>query len=137
MSKNTINSVNINMNKETSDNLFLDLPDFFYSVGIYRHHIAGRIFMEAVFMAAEDLSRLQNITRDIYEPIAKRRNTSITRISKNLRDVRDTIMKYGGAELLEQMTGSRHWRTETPYPHEIIEVFARYVRKHKIPCDIL
>ena len=114
-----------------------NLPEFFYSTGIYRHHVAGRIFMEAVFMAAEDLSRLENIVQRIYGPLARRHGVSTACISKNLRDVRSTIMKYGGAKLLEEMTGSRHWYAETPYPHEIIEVFARYVRKHQIPRSIL
>lgn len=28
------------------------IPEFFYSAGICHHRVAGRIFMEAVFMAA-------------------------------------------------------------------------------------
>ena len=114
-----------------------DLPEFFYSTGIYRHRVAGRIFMEAVFMAAEDPSRLKNLSRSIYEPIAMRHGTTAANVSKNIRDIRDTIMKHGGADLLEAMTGSRHWRAETPYPYEVIEVFARYMRKHQIPQDVL
>ncbi|MCI8505833.1 MAG: hypothetical protein HFI67_06560 [Lachnospiraceae bacterium] len=114
-----------------------DLPEFFYSAGIYRHRVAGRIFMEAVFMAAEDPSRLKNLSRSIYGPIAMRHGTTTVNVSKNIRDIRDTIMKYGGADLLKEMTGSQHWHTETPYPYEVIEVFARYVRKHQIPQDVL
>ncbi len=109
-----------------------DMPDFFYSAGIYRHHVAGQIFMEAVFMAAQDMSRLKNISRNIYEPLARRRHTTAGAVSKNIRDVRSTIMKCGGADLLAEMTGSRHWHVQTPYPYEIIEVFARYVRKNRI-----
>lgn len=121
------------MNKKSINHL----PKFYYSAGIYRHHVAGRIFMEAVFMAAEDLSLLQNITRNIYSPIAKRHGVSTACISKNLRDVRNTIMKHGGADLLEEMTGSRHWHAEPPYPHELIEIFARYIRTHNIPREVL
>lgn len=109
------------------------MPEFFYSAGIYRHRIAGRLFMEAVWMAAEDLSRMQNISRSIYAPIAERHGTTVSTVSKNIRDVRDTIMKHGGADLLEAMTGSRHWHAEKPYPCELIEVFARYVRKNRFP----
>ncbi len=131
MNRKPVNNGNNHTNRTT------DLPEFFYSAGIYRHHVAGRIFMEAVFMAAEDLTRLEHIVEKIYKPIARRRGTSAACISKNLRDVRNTIMKNGGADLLEEMTGSRHWHTEMPYPHEIIEVFARHVRKYKIPQDVL
>lgn len=130
-------NVNYNPIAHADNSQAASLPEFFYSTGIYRHRVAGRIFMEAVFMAAEDLSRLENIARNIYGPIAKRHGVTTGGISKNLRDVRDTIMKYGSAKLLEEMTGSRHWRTENPYPHEIIEVFARYFRNHQIPHNIL
>lgn len=114
-----------------------DMPEFFYSAGIYRHRVAGRIFMEAVFMAAEDTSRMQNVSRRIYGPIAERHGTTVGAVSKNIRDVRDTIMEHGGADLLEAMTGSRHWHTEPPYPCEIIGVLARYIRKQGIPHDTL
>ncbi|MCI9067470.1 MAG: hypothetical protein HFI65_02105 [Lachnospiraceae bacterium] len=77
-----------------------DMPEFFYSAGIYRHRVAGRIFMEAVFMAAEDTSRMQNVSRRIYGPIAERHGTTVGAVSKNIRDVRDTIMEHGGADLL-------------------------------------
>ena len=70
-----------------------DMPDFFYSAGIYRHHVAGQIFMEAVFMAAQDMSRLKNISRNIYEPLARRRHTTAGAVSKNIRDVRSPIMR--------------------------------------------
>ncbi|MCI9485624.1 MAG: hypothetical protein HFI64_01390 [Lachnospiraceae bacterium] len=113
------------------------IPEFFYSAGICHHRVAGRIFMEAVFMAAEDLSHLKNISRNIYAPIARRHGTTVGNVSKNMRDVRDTIMKHDGEALLAEMTGSRCWYAETPYPHEIIEVFARYVRDQKIPHDVL
>lgn len=137
MDKIPTNSKNNDMNRGSSSNQINDMPEFFYSAGIYRHHIAGRIFMEAVFMAAEDLSRLENIAHNIYEPIAERHGISPGCVAKNVRDVRTTIMKHGGADLLEEMTGSRHWHAEMPYPHEIIEVFARYMRKHKISHDVL
>ncbi len=114
-----------------------DTPEFFYSAGIYRHRVAGRIFMEAVFMAAEDTSRMDNVSRRIYGPIAERHGTTVGAVSKNIRDVRDTIMEHGGADLLEAMTGSRHWHTEPPYPCEIIGVLARYIRKQGIPHDTL
>ncbi len=132
MNKKFINNTNNNTNRHTTN-----LPNFFYSARIYRHRVAGRIFMEAVLMAAEDLNRLSNIRQAIYEPIAQRHGTTVNSVSKNIRDVRDTIMKYGGADLLEEMTGSKHWHTEAPYPHEVIEVFARYVRTHGISHDIL
>ena len=35
-------------------------------------------------------------------------------------------MRNGGAALLEEMTGNSCWKKRTPYPKEIIEIFAEY-----------
>ncbi|MCI8465847.1 MAG: hypothetical protein HFI63_08330 [Lachnospiraceae bacterium] len=114
-----------------------DLYELFRSIGVYRHHVAGVIFIDALTMILEDPDRLMHMTKDIYIPIAKKRGTTAKNVSKNLRDVRDTIMKHGGATLLQQMTGQKCWFSEPPYPNELLRVFARYIRVHHIPYDNL
>lgn len=114
-----------------------DLYSIFHTIGIYRHRVAGAVFLDAIRMAAEDPSRLEHINKDIYEPVARLHGSTVSRVSKNIRDVRDTIMKNHGAHLLEQMTGCKNWYVEPPYPNELIEIFARYIRKHHIPYDSL
>ncbi|MCI8550008.1 MAG: hypothetical protein HFI68_05350 [Lachnospiraceae bacterium] len=113
------------------------LYTIFYSTGVYQHRIAGRIFIDAVVMAAEDPFRLTSITANIYEPLARRYHSNVACISKNVRDVRNTIMKNDGAKILMEITGSRRWYAAPPYPNEIIDIFARYIRENHIPYDSL
>ena len=113
------------------------LQTIFYSTGVYQHQIAGRIFIDAVIMAAEDPFRLTSITANIYEPLARRYDSNVACISKNIRDVRNTIMKNDGAKILMEITGSRRWYATPPYPNEIIGIFARYIRENHIPCNTL
>ena len=53
------------------------LQTIFYSTGVYQHPIAGRIFIDAVIMAAEDPFRLTSITANIYEPLAKQYHSNV------------------------------------------------------------
>ncbi|MCI8465846.1 MAG: hypothetical protein HFI63_08325 [Lachnospiraceae bacterium] len=110
-----------------------DLYELFQSVGVYKHHVAGVIFIDALTMILEKPDRLMHMTRDIYIPIAEKRGTTAKNVSKNLRDVRDTIMKHGGATLLQQMTGQTCWFVNPPYPNELLRIFARYIKLHHLP----
>lgn len=97
-----------------------------YSVGVFRHYCGYSYFQDAVFLAVEEPERLQSIQKEIYLPIAKKYQTSIANVEKNIRTVRDVIIKNGGEYLLVELTGCRFWLDKKPYPKELIEIFANY-----------
>ncbi len=97
-----------------------------HSVGVYRYYCGYSYFTDAVLMAAEDPERLQSILKEIYLPIALKYHTTISNVEKNIRTVRDVIMRHGGGELLTDLTGCPCWRTQMPYPKELISLFAEY-----------
>ena len=94
------------------------------SVGIFRHYCGYPYFVLAVAIAAENPDRLQNIRREIYLPVAKLCHAKLANVEKSIRTIRDVMMRNDGASFLEEMTGSSCWRKRTPYPKEIIEIFA-------------
>ncbi len=96
------------------------------SVGVFRHYCGYPHFVLSVAIAAENPDRLQNIRKEIYLPVAKLCHTKLANVEKNIRTIRDIIMRNDGATLLEQMTGSSCWRKRTPYPKEIIGIFAEH-----------
>jgi hypothetical protein len=99
-----------------------------YSVGVFRHYCGFNYFQDAVFLAVKEPERLQNIQKELYLPIAIKYHTRIANVEKNIRTVRDVIMKNGGEDLLTELTGSDFWMNKKPYPKEMIEVFADYFR---------
>lgn len=98
-----------------------------HSVGIYRHYYGYVYFTEAILMAAEEPERLQSIQKEIYLPIALKNHTNISNVEKNIRTLRDVMMRHGGGEFLTKLTGCPYWRTQTPYPKELISLFAEYL----------
>ncbi|MCI8466478.1 MAG: hypothetical protein HFI63_11620 [Lachnospiraceae bacterium] len=96
------------------------------SVGISRHYRGYRYFILAITMAAEKPERLMNIHREIYTPIAQTCCTDPASVEKNLRTIRDVMIRNGGGTLLSQMTGNPCWENKPPYPRELIKIFAEY-----------
>lgn len=96
------------------------------AVGVLRHYCGYPHFVLSVAIAAENPDRLQNMRKEIYLPVAKLCHAKLANVEKNIRTIRDVIMRNGGAALLEEMTGSSCWKKRTPYPKEIIGIFAEY-----------
>lgn len=97
--------------------------------GVNKCYVGYSFFTEAVFMALEDPSRLTGIQKKIYLPISERHNVSMFQLEKDIRTIRDVVMRNGGYELLEELTGCHFPRNSLPYPKELIEIFAEYLRK--------
>ncbi|MCI8464759.1 MAG: hypothetical protein HFI63_02700 [Lachnospiraceae bacterium] len=95
------------------------------SVGVFRHYCGYRYLILAVKLAAREPQRLQNVRKEIYLPVAQMCHTDIMNVEKNIRTVRDVMMRNGGARLLSEMTEDV-WTNNAPYPKEIIEIFAEY-----------
>ena len=96
------------------------------SVGVFRHYCGYPHFVLAVAIAAENPNRLQNIRKEIYLPVARLCHAELANVEKNIRTVRDVIMRNDGAALLAEMTGCSCWKKRTPYPKEIIGIFAEH-----------
>lgn len=110
----------------------LDLYSALHSVGVFSHYRGYRYFVMAVRMAAEKPERMQSIGKEIYMPIAKECGTSPSNVEKDIRTVRDVMMRNGGAKLLAEAAGYPFWGDKPPYPNEIIGVFASYFFENKI-----
>lgn len=99
------------------------------SVGVYAHYRGHHYFLRAVTLVAEEPERLQNVCKEIYLPIAMEWKTSPGNVEKDIRTIRDVMMRNGGDKLLAELTGRPFWRDKSPYPKEIIEIFAGYFKK--------
>ncbi|MCI8376244.1 MAG: hypothetical protein HFI29_12565 [Lachnospiraceae bacterium] len=98
-----------------------------YSVGIYRHYYGYNYFQMAILLAVENPERLQSIRKEIYFPIAKEYQTTIANVERNLRTVRDALVKAGGLEALEALTGCPLPNGKKPYPKDLICIFVDYL----------
>ena len=108
-----------------------------HSVGISKCYTGYPFFVEAIFMTAENPSLLNGIQKNLYLPIAMHHKVSIYRVEKNLRTMRDIVLRNGGYELMEELSGQKLCRDRPLYPKEVIKIFANYVAEnHIFPKDM-
>ncbi|MCI8465728.1 MAG: hypothetical protein HFI63_07710 [Lachnospiraceae bacterium] len=100
-----------------------------FRAGVNQCYAGYPFFVEAVYMALEDPARLSSIQKSIYLPITLRHNITMFQLEKDLRTIRDVIMRNGGYELLENLSGCQFRRKNPPYPKEIIGIFADCLRE--------
>ncbi len=97
-----------------------ELDCLLQSLGITPHYLGYCYLKEAVLMAAEDPDRIRHIRRQIYLPIAIRHQVSLESVEKNLRTVRDVVLKHYDPEAFARLLGFQRQDFETLYPRELI-----------------
>lgn len=80
----------------------------------------------AVEAAMEDMSRLNHITKGLYQDVASEFNTDWKNIEKNIRSIRDTIWAEGERGLLEELCGHRLERK--PTNTQLLKILAEYLQ---------
>ena len=97
------------------------------TTGVFSHYCGYRYFISAVELALEDPTRLQCIHKEIYVTVASEFSTTVSSVERNIRTVRDVMMRNGGHHLLVEMTGCPVWEDKTPYPKDLIAIFCEYL----------
>ena len=100
------------------------LTKFLLRIGVFQCYAGYPYFVSAVEMAIENPWRLSNIRQEIYRPLAARYGVSLSCIEKDIRTIRDVIVRNNGLAILEKMTYYRN----PPFPKEVIQIFAECFR---------
>ena len=99
--------------------------------GISRRYCCYDYFVKCVLKVVENPTRLQNICKEVYLPVAQECNKDVRAIEHGIRHARDILMCNNGVEMLAKMNGANLWHNKTPYPSDMIEVFAFYLLEKK------
>ena len=97
------------------------------SLGINGTYRGYRYLCYGIKLCLEDEDYLLCISKLLYPEIARIFHTSGSSVERDIRTVRDVMMKNGGEQLLIQMTGSPGWADKIPYPRDLIAIFAQYL----------
>lgn len=100
-----------------------------HSAGVFSYYCGYQYFIRSVELAVQNPNRLQSIQKEIYIIVASEFQTSITSVERDIRTIRDVMMKNGGDDLLVEMTGCPAWAHKTPYPRDLIAIFCEYVNR--------
>ena len=105
------------------------LQSLLHTTGVFSYYYGYQYFIRSVELAVQNPERLQSIQKEIYITVASEYQTSIASVERDIRTVRDVMMKNGGEELLVQMTGSHTWVHKVPYPRDLIAIFSEYLHR--------
>lgn len=97
------------------------------SVGVSRSYLGFPYFVSAVEMVLADENCLQDMRGNIYRPLSLQYGVGIRNVERNIRTIRDVILR-NGTGFLTYLTHGQYSEDMKMYPREIIEVCADFVR---------
>lgn len=101
-----------------------------HTTGVFSHYCGYQYFVRTVELAIQNPTRLQCIHKELYVTVASEYSTSVASVERDIRTVRDVMMRNGGHELLAEMTGCTVWSDNKPYPKDLIAIFCDYLIAH-------
>ena len=85
--------------------------------------------LQCIELVIEDDSRLCALSKQVYQPIARKYQVSHRCIERDIRTARDYAFQRGGKEFLEKISGGKF--LVTPSVVELIEILAVYLKEEK------
>ncbi len=90
---------------ETSRDLEQDVTDMIHEIGVPAHIKGYQYLREAIMMSVEDSSMISSITKILYPTIAKRFQTTPSRVERAIRHAIEVAWSRGKMETLDSLFG--------------------------------
>ena len=95
----------IQQKKETVHDLEQDVTDMIHEIGVPAHIKGYQYLREAIMMSVEDPGMISSITKILYPTIAKRFQTTSSRVERAIRHAIEVAWSRGRMETLDAMFG--------------------------------
>lgn len=86
-------------------NLEQDVTDMIHEIGVPAHIKGYQYLREAIMMSVEDTSMISSITKILYPTIAKRFQTTSSRVERAIRHAIEVAWSRGRMETLDSLFG--------------------------------
>lgn len=90
---------------KSSYNLERDVTDMIHEIGVPAHIKGYQYLREAIMMSVEDAEMLGSITKVLYPTIAKKYQTTASRVERAIRHAIEVAWNRGRMETLDAMFG--------------------------------
>lgn len=91
--------------KEPQHNLEQDVTNMIHEIGVPAHIKGYQYLREAIMMSVEDASMISSITKILYPTIAKRFQTTPSRVERAIRHAIEVAWSRGRMETLDALFG--------------------------------
>lgn len=135
--KKTISLVDtseVRMSKNTPNDLEAEITNIIHEIGVPAH-IKGYMYLrEAITMVVNDMELLSAVTKELYPSIAKKYNTTASRVERAIRHAIEVAWSRGQVETINKIFGyTIHNDKGKPTNSEFIAMVADKLRlKNKV-----
>ena len=129
----TVQDTKVNSKKEPMD-LEAEITNIIHEIGVPAH-IKGYMYLrEAITMVVEDMELLSAVTKELYPSIAKKYNTTASRVERAIRHAIEVAWGRGQVEAINKLFGyTVHNDKGKPTNSEFIAMVADKLRlKNKV-----
>lgn len=121
----------INTNEKNVHDLEKDVTDMIHEIGVPAHIKGYQYLREAIMMSVEDVEMLNSITKILYPSIAKKYQTTSSRVERAIRHAIEVAWSRGKMETLDAFFGyTINIGKGKPTNSEFIALIADKIRLH-------
>lgn len=104
--KREIRSVGMGLTRETlKRDLELDVTNIIHEIGVPAHIKGYQYLRDAILMSIEDMEMLNSITKILYPTIAKKHQTTPSRVERAIRHAIEVAWSRGKMDTIERLFG--------------------------------
>ena len=100
-----MNNTVINVNEAPEDNLEDRVTNMIHEIGIPAHIKGYHYLRDAIMMAVEDMDVLNAITKILYPTVAKKHQTTSSRVERAIRHAIEVAWSRGKIDILDKLFG--------------------------------
>ena len=116
---------------ENTHDLEKDVTDMIHEIGVPAHIKGYQYLREAIMMSVEDIEMLNSITKILYPSIAKKYQTTPSRVERAIRHAIEVAWSRGKMETLDSLFGyTINIGKGKPTNSEFIALIADKIRLH-------
>lgn len=117
--------------KENVHDLEKDVTDMIHEIGVPAHIKGYQYLREAIMMSVEDIEMLNSITKILYPSLAKKYQTTPSRVERAIRHAIEVAWSRGKMETLDSLFGyTINIGKGKPTNSEFIALIADKIRLH-------
>ena len=129
-----INTVFENKHRRMEDSLESDVTDVIHEIGVPAHIKGYQYLRDAIVMSVNDMEMLNSITKILYPTIAKKYQTTSSRVERAIRHAIEVAWSRGKMDTIDEMFGyTIHNGKGKPTNSEFIALITDRIRlEHKM-----
>ncbi|MDD4565765.1 MAG: sporulation transcription factor Spo0A [Eubacteriales bacterium] len=129
LNKENISKAIITKDESKKNDLEVDITNIIHEVGVPAHIKGYQYLRHAITMVVEDMDLLSAVTKELYPAIAKKNNTTPSRVERAIRHAIEVAWNRGKIETLNNLFGyTVHNDRGKPTNSEFIAIIADKLR---------